>query len=220
MKKLLVFCLMFLLAGVAAQAQSLSNKVARAVGNTMTPYTVDVYFLSRGYVPSSRHSGQEIKNPQLRCHAVVFTQQGALAIDGECWKKLQVAQRDGEILHMFVDLKKFGTYGSVEGTFDEDPYRGPTYGDAFYFSSDITEDVLSDSPESLFKPVTDPQHRVQYFTYRKQMVKPGSQVGNAIKNAYRKAQRKEFSDGELKAFFQKPSVKPTASYQTISDDVL
>ena len=220
MKKLFALCFLFLLTMSSAQAQSLSAKVSRAMDKVMKPYFVDVYFVSTGYVPSSPRRNQDIAKPQLRCHAIVYTNKGALAIDGECWQKLQVAQRDGEILHMFVDLKRFGTYGSVEGTFHEDPYKGPTYGDAFYFSSDLTDDILNDSPESLFKPVKDAHNKVQYFTYRKQMVKPGSQVGNAIKNAYQKAQRKNFSDAELKAYFQSPSIKPLASHKTISDNVL
>ena len=179
---------------------------------------VDVFFITKGYLPNATPDQDMLAKPQLQCKGVVYTGEGALAIDGKCWKKVQTAYDKGEVVYTVVNLAPFGTYGSVEGTFEENPYTGPIYGDYFYYTPDITGELLDNGPESVFKPVKE-NDKVVYFTYRRVMAKEGTQVKNAIRKMYQNKQWKDLTDAQLKAYF-KTTTQPKQTEQSVSDNLL
>lgn len=180
---------------------------------------IDVYFISKGYIPASEKSGESVDKPQLKCKAAVATQNGTLAVDGKCWNRLQQAEDDMEMLHMFVDLHNFGAYGSADGTFERNAYEGPNYGDSFYFASDLTEEFADNGVDSMFAPVKNAQNKISYFVFRKKMVQDGTQVQNAIQKEYQKNNWKPLTKEQLTSYFAKTAA-PKPTEQTVSDNVL
>lgn len=135
------------------------------------------------------------------CPAVIFTKEGALAFDGECWKAFEEAAKlpVGPIAIFLVDLGNFGDYTT-----------GEHFGESFYFRATYVADGPGDeythSVDESFARSADKS----YIIYKRSLFNPSnpgedpdnSEVKKAIANYYAENNLKEVTAETLSKYFK------------------
>lgn len=135
------------------------------------------------------------------CPAVIFTKDGALAFDGECWKAFEEAAKlpVGPVAHFRVDLGNFGEYSTGEHA-----------GELFYFMASYVAngpgDEYTHSVDESFARSADKT----YIVYKRSLFNApnveqtpdNSEVKKAIANYYAQNNLKEVTAETLSKYFQ------------------
>ncbi len=144
MKKLIAGMICLMLAVVTAQAQQAKQGVLMRVKAAVHKAAAQVKAPQPVKIPGDKRLvmvqlelQEEDVNPDYilhrywHCPAVIFTKDGALAFDGECWKAFEEAAKlpVGPAARFFVDLGKLGDYTTGEHA-----------GEPFYFMASYVAD--------------------------------------------------------------------------------
>lgn len=134
------------------------------------------------------------------CPAVIFTKDGSLAFDGECWNAFEEASKlaVGPVVIFRVDFSKLGRYST-----------GEQAGEAFYFQSTYVDgegDEYTHSINEAFKRSNDQS----YIVYKLSLFNDPSNEGNpnnsevkqAIANYYAQNDLKEVTAETLSKYFR------------------
>ncbi len=129
------------------------------------------------------------------CPAVIFTKDGALAFDGECWKAVEEASKKslGPSVMFNVYLGKFGEYAS-----------GENFGNEFFFESSYVVGegpvVSNENGVEVFKRSADHS----YITYNLSLFNDpeNSEVKQAISTYYAKNKLKAVTAETLSKYFR------------------